>query len=176
MKKKILLLSCCAPCSCAVIEKMAKDKKDFSVIFYNPNIKPFHEYQKRLEENKKLCETYEVPFVEMKYDCVLWDSLTKHLMDEPERGNRCSVCFYMRLKKTFEYAKENGFDYVSSVLGTSRYKDLDQVNRVAEKLAEQYDIEYLHIEARKDGMQKRANELTTELNLYHQDYCGCKPR
>lgn len=176
MKNKILLLSCCAPCSCSVIEKMAKDKKDFAVIFYNPNIKPFEEYQKRLEENKLLCKIYNVAFIEMQYDCELWDSLTKNLMDEPERGNRCSVCFYMRLKKTFQYAKENGFDAVGSVLGVSRYKDIEQVNKVAQKVSQQFGIPYIHIEARKDGMQKRANELVKEHELYHQDYCGCKPR
>lgn len=176
MKKKILLLSCCAPCSCAVIEKMAQDKKDFSVIFYNPNIKPFEEYQKRLKENKEYCQKYNVPFIEMDYECDLWDSLTKDLMDEPERRSRCSVCFYMRLKKTFEYAKEHGFDAVASVLGASRYKDLDQVNKVAEKVSHQFGMEYYHAEARKGGMQERANELVKEHGLYHQNYCGCKPR
>lgn len=176
MKQKLLLLSCCAPCSVAVIEKLAKDKKDFSVIFYNPNIKPFEEYNKRLNENKIICKLYNVPFIEMEYEDKLWDSLTNTLMDEPERGSRCSVCFYMRLKKTFEYAKEHGFTAVSSVLGASRYKDLNQVNTIADKVSKQFGINYVDIEMRKGGMQERAATLTKDLNLYHQDYCGCKPR
>lgn len=176
MKQKTLLLSCCAPCSCAVIEKMVQSKKDFSVLFYNPNIKPFSEYEHRLEENKNICNLYNVPFIDLEYDDALWNKLTKGLENEPERGSRCSVCFYMRLRRAMEYAKENGFSTVSSVLGASRYKDLDQVNKIAHKAAAQLGLIYTEIELRKNGMQERAANLTKELGLYHQNYCGCKPR
>ena len=113
---KILLLSCCAPCCCAVIEKMARDGYDFAVAFYNPNIVPAAEYEKRREENRRLCEGRKIPFIELEYDNERWRNLIKGLENEPERGRRCDVCFYMRLKRVMEYARENGFDAVASVL------------------------------------------------------------
>lgn len=173
---KILLLSCCAPCSCAVIEKMVQDKKDFEVVFYNPNIKPYDEYLKRLEENKKLCTGYNVKFIDLEYNNEYWHNLILGLENEPERGKRCDLCFYMRLKRVMLYAKENGFDAVTSVLGVSRYKDLGQVNRAAAKAAAETNFPYIEVEGRKNGMQERRNSLIKEIGLYAQDYCGCKPR
>ena len=171
---KLLLVSCCAPCSCAVIHHLAEQKKDFSVLFYNPNIRPFEEYRKRADENKRVCEKYGVPFIELEYDNDRWCSLTKGMENEPERGKRCDICFQMRLKKAFEYAKENGFDQVTSVLGFSRYKDFDQVNRAALSAGgkDLYDT----TNWRKNGLQELANTLKQEMSLYNQNYCGCKPR
>lgn len=176
MNRKILLLSCCAPCSCAVIEKMARDGEDLTVVFYNPNITPQGEYVRRLAENKRVCENFGVPFVDLKYDVELWKMLTQGLEDEPERGRRCDVCFHMRIKRVMEYAKEHGFDAVASVLGVSRYKDLEQVNRAAARACEETGVQYIHVEGRKGGMQERRLELTDELDLYEQTYCGCRPR
>lgn len=173
---KFLLLSCCAPCSCAVIRCLAEQNKDFAVVFYNPNIRPMSEYEKRRDENLRLCKMYGVPFIELEYDNNRWCELTKGLENEPERGKRCSVCFYMRLKRVMEYAKENGFCTVASVLGVSRYKDLNQVNEAAFKASAETGIPYLEIEGRKNGMQDLRNRLIKELNLYSQTYCGCKPR
>lgn len=175
-KRKLLLLSCCAPCSCAVIKKLAADHVDFTVVFYNPNIRPYAEYEKRCAENKKVCELYGVPFIDLEYDNERWCQLTKGLENEPERGNRCSICFEMRLKRVMEYAKVNGFTAVSSVLGVSRYKDLEQVNAAAERAGQSVGINYLQIEGRKNGMQELRQHLIKELNLYNQNYCGCKPR
>ena len=176
MSSRILLLSCCAPCSCAVIEKLAQERTDFAVAFYNPNIRPHAEYEKRKEENKRLCQKYQIEFIEFDYENELWCEQVKGLENEPERGKRCSLCFYMRLKKVMEYAVENDFGAVASVLGVSRYKDLAQVNAAAQKASSETKIPYLEIEARKGGMQERAAFLVKELGLYHQDYCGCKPR
>ncbi len=173
-KQKILLLSCCAPCSCAVVEKMAAEKAEFAVAFYNPNIFPEGEYFKRLEENKRVCEVYGVPLVEFAYNHDEWLEAVKGLENEPERGKRCSRCFYMRLKKAMEYAKANGFDAVASVLGVSRFKDLDQVNEAAQKASEETSFPYAEIEGRKGGMQERRNALRLELELYNQEYCGCE--
>lgn len=173
--EKILLLSCCAPCSCAVIEKMAQDKRNFSVAFYNPNIAPLAEYQKRCAENKKVCMHYGVNFIELEYDNERWLTMTKSLENEPERGKRCSICFYMRLKRVMEFAKENGYTAVASVLGVSRWKDLNQVNKAADMAARDTNCTYLEIEGRKAGMQQRRAELINLLALYNQTYCGCKP-
>ncbi len=176
MDKKLLLLSCCAPCSCAVIEKLARENRDFCVVFYNPNIRPFAEYQKRMAENKRVCEKYNVPFIELEYDNNLWCEAVKGLENEPERGKRCSICFYLRLKRVMQWGRENGFDEVGSVLGVSRYKNLAQVNDAAYTAAQETGIPYVEIEGRKGGMQERRPQLISELGLYSQDYCGCKPR
>jgi len=176
MSKGILLLSCCAPCSCAVIEKLARDKVLFSVVFYNPNIRPEAEYRKRCDENKRVCAEFGIPFTELEYDNERWCALTKGLEQEPERGKRCSLCFYMRLKRVMEYAKAEGYDGVASVLGVSRYKNLAQVNEAAAKAAAETGMAYIDIEGRKGGMQERRNALIKELKLYNQNYCGCKPR
>lgn len=173
MSEKILLLSCCAPCSCAVIEKLAAEQADFTVVFYNPNIQPEEEYRKRCDENKRLCAALSVPFVALEYDTERWCSLTQGLEKEPERGRRCSVCFYMRLKRVMEYAKANGFTHVASVLGVSRYKNLAQVNEAAARASTETGMPYLEIEGRKHGMQERRQALIKELGLYSQSYCGC---
>ncbi len=173
---RFLLLSCCAPCSCAVIKLLAEEGQDFAVVFYNPNIRPEQEYRKRADENKRLCTLYDVPFIELEYDNERWCKLTAGLENEPERGKRCDVCFYMRLKRVMEYAKDNGFEAVASVLGVSRYKDLAQVNRAAAKASAEVGIPYLEIEGRKGGRQELRAQLIKELALYNQTYCGCKPR
>ena len=170
---KLLLLSCCAPCSCAVIEKLAQEKADFAVAFYNPNIAPEDEYHRRSAENKRVCEIYQVPFIELEYDHKRWCSMVKGLEKEPERGRRCDVCFYMRLKRVMEYAKANGFDEVASVLGVSRYKDLAQVNRAAARASADVGVFYKEVEGRKGGMQDRRAFLIRDLDLYRQRYCGC---
>ena len=173
---RFVLLSCCAPCSCAVIKTLAEAGEDFVVLFYNPNIKPVAEYQKRCDENRKLCHKYKIEFIELEYDHERWCSLTGGMENLPERGERCSICFAMRLERAFAYAKEQGYDAVASVLGVSRYKDLEQVNRVAHAEAAKAGLPYLEIEGRKNGMQELRMHLIKELNLYNQDYCGCKPR
>ena len=175
-KMRFLLLSCCAPCSCAVIKTLSEANEDFAVLFYNPNIVPYEEYRKRCDENKRLCHKYNIEFIELEYDNELWHNLTKGLEDLPERGKRCSICFAMRLCKAFEYAKEHKFDAVASVLGVSRYKDLNQVNEVAHAEAQRAGLPYLEIEGRKGGLQELRYQLIKELNLYNQEYCGCQPR
>jgi len=172
-EEKILLLSCCAPCSVAVIKTMAESKRRFAVVFYNPNIRPQAEYEKRRDENKRVCALYGVPFIELEYDNERWCNLIKGLENEPERGKRCSVCFEMRLQRVMEYAIQNGFTAVASVLGVSRYKNLDQVNEAAHKASDKTGCPYVHIEGRKNGMQELRMQLIKDLNLYNQTYCGC---
>ena len=171
---KLLVLSCCAPCSCAVIEKLAKEKIDATVYFYNPNIFPSQEYEKRREEQKRLCAHFHIPFVEGLYEPEVWNAAVKGLEQEPERGKRCSVCFYMRLKQAARYAKEHKFDLFASVLGVSRYKDLDQVNAAARQVWMEEGKQYLATNWRKGGLEELRRALIEELNLYKQDYCGCK--
>lgn len=172
-KQKILLLSCCAPCACAVIKKLHEDGADFAVAFYNPNIHPAAEYIKRKDEQKNLCEKWNIPFIELEYNPADWLKITEPYKDAPERGARCSLCFEYRLKRVMEYAKANGYDAVASVLGVSRWKDLNQVNTAAYKASAQTGVPYIEIEGRKHGMQEARLALIKELKLYNQDYCGC---
>lgn len=176
MTEKILLLSCCAPCSCAVIKTLAEAGKNFSVAFYNPNIRPEEEYIRRKDENARVCALYGVEFIELEYDNARWCEAIKGLENEPERGARCSICFEMRLRRVMEYALQNGFSAVASVLGVSRYKNLEQVNAAAEKASRATGCPYVQIEGRKGGQQELRTMLIKELALYNQDYCGCKPR
>ena len=172
-KDKILLLSCCAPCSCAVIRKLKDDGINFAVLFYNPNIHPKEEYEKRRDEQKNLCEKWGIEFIELEYNPEEWLKMATPYKDEPERGKRCSLCFEFRLKRAMEYALSQGFSRVASVLGVSRWKDLSQVNAAAALASAATGAEYIEIEGRKHGMQEARSRLIKELNLYNQTYCGC---
>ena len=174
--QKLLLLSCCAPCSVGVIHDLAEQGVNVTVLFYNPNIRPESEYQRRLAENKRVCDHFQIPFVELPYRPTDWEQATRGMENEPERGKRCEACFFLRLKQAARYAKENGFTAFSSVLGISRYKDFDQVCRMGQKAAEAEGIPYDMTNWRKNGGEQKANRLAQELNLYRQNYCGCRPR
>lgn len=170
---KMLLLSCCAPCSCAVIQKLHDENVDFSVLFYNPNIFPLAEYEKRKNEQINYCQNVGVPVIELPYNHQDWLKAVQGLEQEPERGKRCSVCFYFRLKRTMEYAKENGFDTVSSVLGISRYKNLDQVNEAAKKAEKETGVVYDYTNWRKGGTEQMRQQIIKQTQMYSQNYCGC---
>lgn len=170
---KMLLLSCCAPCSCAVIEKLARDGADFTVLFYNPNIHPVQEYEKRRLENENFCRERNIPFISLEYDPERWHETVKGLENEPERGQRCSACFLMRLRRTAEYAQANGFEVITSVLGISRYKDFDQVTAAGHRAAREYGISYDDTNWRKGGLEQERQSLVRRTQMYAQDYCGC---
>ena len=170
---KILLLSCCAPCSCAVIQKFAEEKKDFAVLFYNPNIHPLQEYLKRKEENEKFCNSLGVPFISLEYNPQEWLNAVKGLENEPERGKRCSACFLIRLRRAADYAAKNGFDTLTSVLGVSRYKNLEQVNMAAKTAADEFGIVYDDTNWRKGGLEQKRQQIVKETEMYAQNYCGC---
>lgn len=171
--EKLLLLSCCAPCSCGVIEKLGRQGRVFSVLFYNPNIDTEAEYKKRLAENKRVCARFGVPFAELPYEPQVWQNAVKGLEAEPERGKRCAVCFKLRLERAARYAKENGFTAFSSVLGISRHKDLAQVNEQAEQVAQKEGIPYDLTNWRKGGTEQLKTALMREMQIYNQTYCGC---
>ena len=174
LPEKLLLLSCCAPCSCGVIKKLAGEKRNFTVLFYNPNIDTDEEYQKRLAENERVCKKFGVPFVSFPYEPQIWRQAVRGLECEPERGRRCSVCFELRLKRAAQYAKANGFTAFSSVLGISRHKDLAQVNTAAARAAAQTGMPYDDTNWRKGGTEELRRALIDEMQLYKQSYCGCE--
>ena len=172
---KLLLVSCCAPCSVGVITDLAEKGQDFTVLFYNPNIRPREEYERRLAENKRVCDELNVPFVDLEYNTAAWETITKGLENEPERGKRCDKCFYLRLKRAADYAREHGFTRITSVLGISRYKDFDQVCRAGKLVESETGIPYDTTNWRKNGGLERTEKLVKDKNLYRQKYCGCKP-
>jgi predicted adenine nucleotide alpha hydrolase (AANH) superfamily ATPase len=141
--KKLLLHSCCAPCSGEVIEAIVASGIEFTIFFYNPNIHPKKEYDLRKEENIRFAEKYNIPFVDADYDVDNWFVRAKGMETEPERGIRCTMCFDMRFERTALYAYENGFDTICSSLGISRWKNMKQINDCGIRAAAHYeDISY----------------------------------
>jgi len=171
--KKLALASCCAPCSVQAITELASLSLPLTVIFYNPNIYPLAEYEKRKTENKRICQELGVKFIDLDYAPHLWQLATKGLENEPERGARCAQCFLMRLKKVAEFAKNNDFLYFSSTFGVSRYKDAEQVNNAGNFAAKLYNIKYLSLDFRIGGRQVTRSALIKEKQIYNQNYCGC---
>ncbi len=173
-QRKILLHACCAPCSCAIIEAVADAGFDCTVYFYNPNIFPREEYELRKEENKRFARQRGIPFVDADYDQDNWFQNVKGLECEPERGKRCSVCFSMRFERTALYAYEHGFKVFTSSLGSSRWKNLNQVNECGMKAAVRYPgLIYWAYNWRKDGRAQRKIEIAKREVFYQQQYCGC---
>jgi predicted adenine nucleotide alpha hydrolase (AANH) superfamily ATPase len=173
--EKLLLHSCCAPCSASILKELSTAQCNVTVYFYNPNIHPNSEYEKRKVENKKYADKLNIPFIDADYgDKENWFKRTIGLENEPERGKRCSVCFDLRLEQTVQYAHENGFPWFATTLGISRYKDLEQVNRSGLKAARKYpEIRFFPYNWRQnDGLQRSA-EITRQEDFYRQQYCGC---
>ncbi len=171
---KVLLHSCCAPCSGEVIEAIQASGVEQTVYFYNPNIHPVKEYELRKDENKRFCDKLKIPFVDADYDMDNWFERVKGLEDKPERGERCTVCFDMRFERTALYAHEHNFSVISSSLGISRWKDMNQINGCGERAANRYkDLIYWTYNWRKMGGAPRMVELSKKENFYQQEYCGC---
>lgn len=174
-KPKLLLHVCCAPCSSHCLEVL-EECFDVSVYYYNPNISPIEEYQKRLLEEinfvKKVHPNIKV--IEAEYDNVNFENIVIGLENLPEGGARCKLCYQMRLEKTARFAKENGFDYFTTSLTISPYKNSKILNEIGENVAKQYGVKYLFSDFKKEDGYKRSIELSNKYNLYRQNYCGCK--
>lgn len=173
---KLLLHACCGPCSSSVLEKLA-DYFEITIYYYNPNISPYEEYQKRVCEIKRFISELEtknpIYFMEGKYDPESFDMIAKGLENEPEGGARCSKCYHLRLKETALVAKKYNFDYFTTTLSVSPYKNAEKLNKIGRVLEKEYDVWYLVSDFKKKDGYKRSIELSKEYNLYRQDYCGC---
>lgn len=173
-KKRLLLHSCCAPCSGEVMQRLIDSEVPFSIFFYNPNIHPQKEYEIRKNENIRFAEKHNIPFIDADYDKDNWFERAKGMENEPERGIRCTMCFDMRFERTALYAFEHGFDCISSSLGISRWKNMAQINDCGERAAKKYpDMLYWTYNWRKQGGSKRMIEISKEEKFYQQEYCGC---
>jgi predicted adenine nucleotide alpha hydrolase (AANH) superfamily ATPase len=171
---KLLLHSCCAPCSGEVMEAILASGIDFTIFFYNPNIHPRKEYEIRKDENVRFAEKYNIPFVDADYDRDEWFKRAKGMELEPERGIRCTMCFDMRFVRTALYAHEHGFPVISSSLGISRWKNMEQINDCGIRAAEQYPgLTYWTYNWRKNGGSQRMIQISKREEFYQQEYCGC---
>lgn len=172
--QSLLLHSCCAPCSGEVMEALMASSIDFTIFFYNPNIHPVQEYELRKQENKIFAEKHAIPFIDADYDKDQWFTRIKGLEYEPERGKRCTLCFDMRFERTALYAHEHGFPVISSSLGISRWKDMDQINGAGERAAARYpNMTYWTYNWRKQGGAERMYIIAKREGFYKQEYCGC---
>ena len=173
-EKKILMHSCCAPCSGEVMDAKVASGIETTIFFYNPNIHPRSEYELRKEENIRYAEKLGMEFVDADYDTDNWFERVRGLEQEPERGARCTVCFDMRFERTALYAAENGFNLISSTLGISRWKNMDQINSSGSRAASRWDdMHYWTFNWRKQGGATRMIELSKLEEFYQQEYCGC---
>ena len=173
-QNKVLLHSCCAPCSGEVMEAMQASGIDFTIFFYNPNIHPQKEYELRKNENIRFAEKFGIPFIDADYDCDNWFERARGMENEPERGIRCTMCFDMRFERTALYAHEHGFPVISSSLGISRWKNMDQINDCGARAAARYPgLIYWEYNWRKGGGSARMIEISKRENFYQQEYCGC---
>lgn len=173
-EKSVLLHSCCAPCSGAIMETLLDASIDYTIFFYNPNIHPFQEYEIRKEENKRFADQHNVPYVDADYDLNKWFERTKGMEFDSERGQRCNVCFDMRLERTALYAHENDFKVFTSSMGISRWKDMAQVNESGFRAAAQYsELIYWDYNWRKQGGAQQMLDVAKREHFYQQEYCGC---
>jgi predicted adenine nucleotide alpha hydrolase (AANH) superfamily ATPase len=171
---KLLLHSCCAPCSGEVMEAILASDIEFAVYFYNPNIHPVQEYEIRKQENIVFAEKYNIPFIDADYDKDNWFERVKGLEWEPERGKRCTACFDMRFERTALYAHEHGYPVISSSLGISRWKDMNQINDAGVRAASRYpEMAYWTYNWRKGGGSARMYQIAKREEFYQQEYCGC---
>ena len=175
--KKLLLHACCAPCSSYCIEYLS-NYFEITVFYYNPNIDTDLEYDKRVNELKRFVSEfktkYPVHLVILPHLQEEYDREVVGLEDEPERGKRCLKCYELRLRKSFLYAKENNFDYITTTLTLSPLKNSRVINEIGKKLEDEYNFKYLYSDFKKKEGYKRSIVLSREYNLYRQDYCGCK--
>lgn len=180
-QKKILLHTCCAPCSSAIIEFLLSHGVEPVIYYCNPNIYPYEEYLKRKDECTRYAESLGLEIVDADYDHEEWLDYIKGLEDEPERGGRCLKCFRMRLLSSARYARERGLKVITTTLASSRWKSLEQIDQAGRWACECVNSESQGEEViwwdrnwRKGGLQERRNQIIKEMNFYNQQWCGCE--
>jgi predicted adenine nucleotide alpha hydrolase (AANH) superfamily ATPase len=171
----VLLHACCAPCSGAILECMLANGLHPTVFYFNPNIYPRTEYERRKAESIRYAESLHVPFVDGDYDHAGWLRQVQGLEAEPERGSRCLACFKGRLSVTARYADEHEFTVFTTTLAASRWKNLHQINDAGCQAAALFPgLTFWEQNWRKGGLSDRRNELIKQYRFYNQTYCGCE--
>lgn len=173
-KHSILLHSCCAPCSSHVISVL-KDYFDITIFYYNPNISPIQEYEKRKQEQISFIKQLDcgIKIMDCDYDNDVYEECIKGLENEKEGGARCLKCFRLRLEKTAKLASVNNFDYFCTTLTVSPYKNSQVINNLGKELMNIYNVKWLYSDFKKEEGYKHSIALSKQYNLYRQDYCGC---
>ena len=173
-KHSILLHSCCAPCSSHVISVL-KDYFDITILYYNPNISPIQEYEKRKQEQINFIKQLDcgIKIMDCDYDNDVYEECIKGLENEKEGGARCLKCFRLRLEKTAKLASINNFDYFCTTLTVSPYKNSQVINSIGKELMNIYNVKWLYSDFKKEEGYKHSIALSKQYNLYRQDYCGC---
>ncbi|MBQ9532016.1 MAG: epoxyqueuosine reductase QueH [Eubacterium sp.] len=173
---RLMLHSCCAPCSSYTLEYLS-EFFEISVFYYNPNISPKEEFEKRFEEQKRLIEALpaknKISLVKGEYKPSDFYEIAKGLENIKEGGERCFKCYRLRLEKTAEIAKEKGFDYFCTTLSISPLKNSQKINEIGFEIAEKYGVKWLPSDFKKREGYKRSIELSREYDLYRQNFCGC---
>lgn len=174
---KLLLHSCCAPCSSYVLEYLSQ-YFEITVFYYNPNIYPESEYTKRIWEQQKLIDElpakHPISFMAGPYDKERFYEMASGLEHVKEGGARCMKCYELRLREAAKIAKNAGFDYFTTTLSISPLKKAERLNEIGQRLGEEYEVEYLLSDFKKKNGYKRSIELSKIYGLYRQDYCGCE--
>lgn len=173
---RLLLHSCCAPCSSYVLEYLS-NYFEITVFYYNPNIYPDEEYFKRVEEQQNFIRTfpfrYKVDMIEGEFEKEKFYSMAKGKEDLKEGGERCFLCYELRLEETAKLAKTMNFDYFTTTLSISPLKNSNKLNEIGQSLSMKYDVTYLVSDFKKKNGYKRSVEISKEYDMYRQDYCGC---
>ncbi|MFA6106592.1 MAG: epoxyqueuosine reductase QueH [Patescibacteria group bacterium] len=172
-KPKLLLHICCIGCG-AFVSQSLKDEFKITLFYYNPNIFPVEEYEKRLEETRRIAKKFRLPLLAGEYDHKKWLKKIKGLEKEPEKGKRCLVCYRDRLTMAARTAKEKGDDFFTSTLTVSPHKDAKAINAIGRKLEKKYKVKFYEADFKKNDGFKKSCALSRELDLYRQDYCGCE--
>jgi len=171
----ILLHTCCAPCSGAILECMLQNQLRPTIFYFNPNIYPTEEYEIRKSESMRFAKALHIPFVDGDYNHKDWLKETQGLETEPERGKRCLICFKTRMMVTAHYAATHGFSVFTTTLASSRWKNLDQINEAGKYAESLYPGTHFWSQNwRKGGLSIRRKELIEENMFYNQTYCGCE--
>lgn len=174
--KKLLLHACCAPCSTTCLERLTADF-DVTVYFYNPNMDGVEEYEKRAAEARRFVgDVYgdKVGLIIEKYEPSEFYEAARGLENLPEGGARCTECFGLRLNKTAEYARQNGYDCICTTLTVSPYKNVPLLNEIGKRAAQAYGVEWIYSDFKKKNGYLRSIELSKKYDLYRQNYCGCE--
>ncbi len=171
---KILLHTCCAPCSSYVVFKLKYFyKMDVIAYYYNPNIYPKEEYEKRYREMEKLAEFFDFKLIKGNYDSERWFKKTEKLKDEPEGGRRCYICYALRLKETALKAKELGLEYFTTTLTISPHMKHTIINRIGKNLEKKTGVSFLEENFKKQNGYLYSVRISKYLKMYRQHYCGC---
>ena len=171
---KVLLHACCAPCSAYVCEFLENEGYEIIIYFYNPNIFPVLEYEKRKNELEKFCKLKNYELILGEEDFTLWNDYIKGLEQEPERGKRCEKCFQFRLEKAARFAKKMNIENFTTTLSISPHKDFKTIEKVGNELMGKYGVKFLNYNFKKNDGYKKSTILSQKYGFYRQNYCGCE--